>query len=358
MAERNGLDIDGVRVDYGSQTVLHDLTLHVPVGVPATGAASATALLGPSGCGKSTLIRAIAGLETLHTGRIRFDGQDVSRVPPHRRDFGVVFQTGQLFESQTVSRNIAYGLRARRWSRRDIAARVDELLTLTRLTVLRDRPATALSGGQAQRVALARALAPRPRLLLLDEPLSALDRRLRDELAAEIRDILQATGTPTVLVTHDHSEAAAMADRIAVMRDGGIVQVLPPDELWRRPRDPWVAEFLGCTAIVDADVRDGLATTRFGALPVDRADGPVQLGLRPESLRVVAASGADPAGVLAEVIRVVSLPTGFRLRVRLVGVGATDGAGECTEVDAVADGPVGARVRVGLDAERVAVIGG
>ncbi len=373
------LEIDSIRVGYGNDMVLDGLSWRA-----GTDGAVVTALLGPSGCGKSTLIRAVAGLEQLRGGAIRFDGDDLSRTPTHRRDFGVVFQDGQLFSGRSVATNVGYGLRMRRWRKDAIDERVDEMLRMVELSALRDRRVEELSGGQAQRVALARALAPRPRLLLLDEPLTALDRRLREDLAVEIGEIVRATATPTIVVTHDHVEAALLADEVSVMRAGEIVQTDAPTRLWQRPVDEWTARFLGCASIVDGHAVDGRVTLPIGdaelAVDLDVPDGPVQVGLRPESavasLAVIssavdssagdreapdtevvdteaidtAAAPADGAPAESAVVVASSmLPSGPRLRIRL---------GDC-EIPAVATEhlPVGAPVAVSLSADRLAVIG-
>lgn len=336
------LEISGLRVEYGDTVVLDGLDLTVGAeGAPVT------ALIGPSGCGKSTLVRAVAGLEPSAGGAVRIDGRDLSRTPPHRRDFGVVFQDGALLPGRSVASNVGYGLRARRWSRRAVTDRVAEMLDLVGLPDLGDRPVAQLSGGQAQRVALARALAPRPRLLLLDEPLSALDRRLRERLAVDIAEILHTTPTPTVLVTHDHTEAATIADRVAVMADGVVAQEGTPEAVWRRPATDEIARFIGCTTILDAPVEHGVARTVLG--PVDVAwagtGDRCRLGLRARS--VVVADG----GVRVRVEAVAALPEDRHLWVR-----TPDGE----RVAAVATVPVevGDKIAVALDAERVAVIGG
>jgi len=339
------LEISDLAVAYGGHTVIDGLSWQV-----GGSGSLVTAVLGPSGCGKSTLLRAVAGLEQPTRGVVRFDGQDLAGVEVHRRDFGVVFQDGQLFGGRSVASNIGYGLRMRRWSRRRIADRVTELLDVVGLPGFEKRSVDTLSGGQAQRVALARALAPHPRLLLLDEPLAALDRRLRDELAVEISEVVRAAGVPTVVVTHDHAEAATMADEIAVMRDGAMVQVATPSQLWRRPLDEWTAQFLGVTTVVDAQVRAGIADTVLGEIALDLPDGSRRLGLRPESVEVVGPAGTDdPGGSLATVVLVAELPAGPRVRIE-TAVG---------EIDAVADESVaiGDRVRIRLVPERVAVIG-
>ena len=212
----SGLLVEHVSVAYRRDTpVVRDADLHVTRG-------EVVALLGPSGCGKSTLLRAIAGLEPLATGRVAWDGDDLARVPPHKREFGLVFQDGQLFAHRNVAENIAYGLRVQRLDRHAREARVAELLELVGLPGFGARPVTELSGGQRQRVALARALAPKPRLLLLDEPLSALDRELRDRLALDLHALLRDTGTTAILVTHDEGEASTIASRVLRMRDGNI----------------------------------------------------------------------------------------------------------------------------------------
>ncbi|MFF8816595.1 ABC transporter ATP-binding protein [Leucobacter sp. NPDC015123] len=212
----SGLNVADVSVAYRrDEVVVRDATFGVPRG-------DVVALLGPSGCGKSTLLRAIAGLEPLTSGVVSWAGEDLVGVPPHRREFGLVFQDGQLFTHRSVGENIAYGLRVKRWPRADRDARVAELLELVGLGGFTNRPVTELSGGQRQRVALARALAPSPRLLLLDEPLSALDRELRDRLAVDLADLLRKTATTAILVTHDESEAETIADRVLRMSDGRV----------------------------------------------------------------------------------------------------------------------------------------
>ncbi|WP_425269047.1 ABC transporter ATP-binding protein [Gordonia lacunae] len=344
--DRTSLEVRDLTIAYGDDTVIDGLSWRL-----GGEGSLVTAILGPSGCGKSTLIRAIAGLESPVRGTVRFGGVDLAGVEVHRRDFGVVFQDGQLFGGRSVASNIGYGLRMRRWSRRAIAERVAEMLDVVGLTGYDRRLVDTLSGGQAQRVALARALAPRPRLLLLDEPLAALDRRMRDELAVEISEIVRAAGVPTMVVTHDHAEAATMADEIAVMRDGVMIQTDAPAGLWRRPVDEWTARFLGATTVVDAQVRSGVADTVLGEMPLDRPDGSRRLGLRPESVSIGPSSpGTDEdTGATATVMLVAELPAGPRVRID-TPVG---------EIDAVTDAAVavGDRVRMRLVPERVAVIG-
>ncbi|GAA2067015.1 ABC transporter ATP-binding protein [Williamsia deligens] len=340
------LEITGLRVTYGGVAVLDGLDLTV-----GSADAPVTALIGPSGCGKSTLVRAVAGLEPVDAGTIRVDGTDLAGVPTHRRDFGVVFQDGQLLPGRSVASNVGYGLRARRWSRSATATRVAEMLELVGLPGLGDRPVSQLSGGQAQRVALARALAPRPRLLLLDEPLSALDRRLRERLAVDIADILHTTATPAILVTHDHTEAAVIADRVAVMADGVVAQQGPPDVVWRRPATEEIARFVGCTTVLEAPVVDGVAQTPLGPVDVgwSGARPRCTLGLRARSV-IVEGEDHRQGGVSVRVESVATLPEDRHVWVRTV-----DGL----RVAAVADHPVaiGDDVTVEVDPARVAVVG-
>jgi thiamine transport system ATP-binding protein len=229
------LAVDGVSVAYGELLAVDGVSL-------ALGAGEVVAVLGASGCGKSSLLRAVAGLEPLAAGRVLWEGEDVSGVPAHRRGFVMMFQDGQLFPHLNVAGNVGYGLW--RLPRREREARVAELLELVGLPGYQRRPVSELSGGQAQRVALARSLAPRPRLLLLDEPLSALDRRLRRQLVGAIGEIVRSTGTPALYVTHDQDEAFALADRVGVMDAGRLLQVDSPQALLDDPASPEVAEFL------------------------------------------------------------------------------------------------------------------
>ncbi|GAA1728420.1 hypothetical protein GCM10009809_25000 [Isoptericola hypogeus] len=241
---RAGLAVRDAVVRYGASRRRQGAVAVDRVSLDVT-AGEIVALLGPSGCGKSSLLRAVAGLEPLAGGSVAFDGEDLAGVPVHRRGFGLLFQDGQLFPHRDVGRNVAYGLEAQGVPRAERAERVAELLDAVGLAGYAQRSVATLSGGQKQRVALARSLAPRPRLLLLDEPLSALDRRLRERLAVDVRETLRATGTTAVFVTHDHDEAFTVADRVAVMDAGRLLQVDAPDVLLRSPASERVAEFLG-----------------------------------------------------------------------------------------------------------------
>jgi thiamine transport system ATP-binding protein len=203
------------------------------------------AILGPSGCGKSTLLRVIAGLERPEQGGVRWDGVDITDTPVHLRDFGLMFQTFALFPHRTVGQNVAFGLEMRAIDDTERRRRVAEALTWVGMDGFADRRIDGLSGGEKQRVALARTLAPRPRLVMLDEPLGSLDRLIKDRLISDIADLLEETGTPAIYVTHDHDEARFIADRVALMRDGRIVQMGPWDELRNDPADEWVQRFLG-----------------------------------------------------------------------------------------------------------------
>src|SRR5262245_17461484 len=240
------LAVSDLTVRYGTLTAMSTVDLSVADG-------EVLALLGPSGCGKSTLLRAVAGLEQPADGVVRWDDRDLADVPVHRRGFGLVFQDGQLFPHRDVAGNVAFGLRMRRMPAADRRTRVAELLELVGLAGYERRRVTELSGGEQQRVALARALAPRPRLLLLEEPLSALDRALREQLAMDLAGVLRVAGATALVVTHDHDEAFTLADRVAVMRAGRIVQTGPPDEVWRLPADEGTARFLGCGLFLPAD---------------------------------------------------------------------------------------------------------
>ncbi len=326
------LELTDVTVRYGESVAVDDVSLDL-------GAGQVLAVLGPSGCGKSTLLRAVAGLEPLTAGSISYDGSDLAGVPTHKRGFALMFQDGQLFAHLTVARNVAYALRLRRTPSARVAARVGELLELVGLSGYDARLPGTLSGGERQRVALARALAVEPRLILLDEPLSALDATLRERLAGDLREILGAAGTTALLVTHDHEEAFALADRLAVMRGGRVVQSGAIAEVWREPVDEDTALFLGY-----ARVLRGEASARVLAaagLPPAPA-----VAVRRSAL-VVDAAGAIEGRV--ESARVT--PEQVRLRVEVDGLGV---------LDAVA--PLGSRVSPGdevalrVDVTRLAVL--
>jgi putrescine transport system ATP-binding protein len=238
---------ENVTKRFGRTTAVDDLTLDIFE-------REFFSLLGPSGCGKSTLLRLLAGFETPTEGRILLAGQDLTAVPPYRRPVNMMFQSYALFPHLTVARNIAFGLRQDRLPKPEIAARVQEMLRLVQLDGLGDRYPEQLSGGQRQRVALARALAKRPKVLLLDEPLAALDKKLREETQFELMDLQVRLGTTFLVVTHDQEEAMAMADRIAVMDRGRLAQVATPGEIYEQPRTRFIAEFVGEVNILEGTV--------------------------------------------------------------------------------------------------------
>jgi iron(III) transport system ATP-binding protein len=267
-------------------------------------------LLGPSGCGKTTLLRIVAGLETQTSGRILQNGRDVSWLPASQRDYGIVFQSYALFPNLTVAENVAYGLVNRRTPRAQAAARVAELLTLVGLPGAADKYPNQLSGGQQQRIALARALATAPRLLLLDEPLSALDALERIRLRGEIRRLQQQLGVTTILVTHDQEEALSMADRVVVMNHGVIEQVGTPNEVYEFPATPFVADFVGKVNVLPATALGG-GRFRAGELELQCRDAghfaageAVRLYLRPEDRSAGAALVNAPHRIRGEVRRI------------------------------------------------------
>ena len=279
-ATAEGLEVSDLSVAYDGPPVLTHVSLEVTAG-------EIVALLGPSGCGKTTLLRTIAGLERQQAGTVRLGDRildDGTRfVPPERRRIGMVFQDGALFPHLDVGQNVAYGLpRAERRS-----SRVADTLELVGLADMVDRMPGSLSGGQQQRVALARALAPRPGVLLLDEPFSSLDTSLRVQVRNEIHHLLLELGVTTVFVTHDQEEAFVLGDRVAVLNDGRLAQVGTPDELYRHPVDRWVATFVGDANLIPVASAVGTCRTVVGDVPVvGEVDGPAELLLRPEDIRV------------------------------------------------------------------------
>jgi iron(III) transport system ATP-binding protein len=313
------LRIEGLTKRFGGFTALADLSLEIFE-------REFVCFLGPSGCGKTTFLRAIAGLDVQSSGRIEQSGRDISALPPTERDFGIVFQSYALFPNLTVARNVAYGLENRRARRAEIEARVRELLDLVGLADQGHKYPAQLSGGQQQRVALARALAPSPGLLLLDEPLSALDAKVRVRLRQEVRALQRRLGVTTIMVTHDQEEALTMADRIVVMDQGAIEQVGTPVEIYREPRTRFVADFIGTMNFLNGRVagpdRVQLAGIEIGLpQPVDGlAPGdPVTLAVRPEDLLVQDATGGAPNTVAAKVEAIEFLGSFVRAELRLGG---------------------------------------
>jgi putative spermidine/putrescine transport system ATP-binding protein len=261
-------------------------------------------LLGPSGCGKTTMLRIIAGLEQPDAGgKVLFDGRDMTAVPIERRNVGMVFQSYALFPNMTVSENIGYGLKIRGVPAKERAERVAELVALTNISGLENRRIDQLSGGQRQRVALARAVAIRPGILLLDEPLTALDAALRDRLRGELNRLLRALGITTIYVTHDQSEAMELGDRVVVMQKGAIAQIGSPREIYFTPQGRFVAEFIGAANIVEAAIENGHLVLPGGRLPVQcDADMPAAVAMiRPETIRVTVAGDAPLSGTIDSV---------------------------------------------------------
>ena len=236
--------VNGATVTFGRVTALDGIDLEVATG-------EVVAILGPSGCGKSTLLRAVAGLQPLDAGEVCWDGEDLEGLPVHRRDFGLMFQEHALFSHRDVAANVAFGLRMQKMDAASRRQRVRAVLALVGLSGFEERQIATLSGGEAQRVALARSLAPEPRLLMLDEPLGSLDRPRRDELTEELRSLLRSVGVTVLHVTHDHDEAFAVADRVAVMQSGRITRIGTPADIWHDPRWAEVARFLGHPNVVD-----------------------------------------------------------------------------------------------------------
>ena len=261
-------------------------------------------LLGPSGCGKTTMLRIIAGLELPDTGgKVLFDGKDMTSVPIERRNVGMVFQSYALFPNMSVSDNIGYGLKIRGVPNEERAARVAELVALTNISGLENRRIDQLSGGQRQRVALARAVAIRPGILLLDEPLTALDAALRDRLRGELNRLLRALGITTIYVTHDQSEAMELGDRIVVMQKGTIAQIGSPREIYFAPKNRFVAEFIGAANIIEAPIEGGQLVLPGGRQPIggDATASAAVAMIRPETIRVVEAGSAPLSGLIDSV---------------------------------------------------------
>jgi iron(III) transport system ATP-binding protein len=279
------LRIDHLTKRFGEFTALRDVSLEVLKG-------EFVCFLGPSGCGKTTLLRAIAGLDIQTEGRVVQDGCDISGLPPNERDFGIVFQSYALFPNLSISKNVAYGLQNRRMRREAVEARVTELLNLVGLADQADKYPAQLSGGQQQRVALARALAPSPGLILLDEPLSALDAKVRLHLRHEIKQLQRELGVTTIMVTHDQEEALTMADRIVVMNHGVIEQVGTPEEIYRDPASTFVADFIGAMNFLPGKVlAEGRVLCAEAEMACDTGalvqGEEITLALRPEEVAIV-----------------------------------------------------------------------
>jgi spermidine/putrescine ABC transporter ATP-binding subunit len=299
------LDINGVSRAFGDVVALDDVSLTIAEN-------EFFALLGPSGCGKTTLLRSIAGFESPDDGSIRLGGEDLLGLPPNRRPVNLMFQSYALFPHMSVAKNVAYGLERERMAKDEVRRRVDEVLETVGLASLAKRRPAQLSGGQRQRVALARAIVKRPRLLLLDEPLSALDRKVRAEMQLELKRLQHEVGITFVVVTHDQEEAMSMADRIAVLDGGRVQQVAGPVELYRHPANLFVAGFIGTSNLVAGRLDGATFRSAVGVLPVsgeqaaDGSDAPTYLVVRPEDVRI----GDPGTGVLDGVVADVTFQGG------------------------------------------------
>jgi len=283
------LQIEGVTKRYGDLTALDNVSLDVADG-------EFLVLLGPSGCGKTTTLRIVAGFIEATTGSVRLDGKDVTTLPPWKRNAGLVFQSYALFPHLTVNQNVAFGLEMRKVPKDEMPAKIAEALRLVRLDHLGDRLPRQLSGGQQQRVALARALVFRPDILLLDEPLSNLDAKLRHEVRVEIRELQRKLGLTTVMVTHDQEEALTMADRLVVMSEGRICQVGTQHDLYERPANRFVADFVGRSNFIEGRIETGGRFVSAGGLAIacgDGSAGKATLALRPERVVLVNAGAAQ-----------------------------------------------------------------
>ena len=328
------LEVTGVTLDYGTHRALDRVDLSV-------GAGEVAALLGPSGSGKTSLLRVIAGLEKPGAGAVRLGGRDITGLEAHERRLGLMFQDYALFPHLTVAENTVFGLRMQGKSRAAARRRVMEVLSWMDMEGMADRGVDTLSGGEQQRVALARALAPEPSLLMLDEPVGALDRALRSRLVPELSRLLRRLGVSAVYVTHDQDEAFAIADRVAVLHRGRIRQVDTPERLWMRPATEFVARFLGYENFADLEVRAGAASSSWGSFECGLPDGRYRSAIRPDG------ASLDPSGALAGTVEAASFAAGqTRLEVSC--------RGRPLVVNAPGTGPpVGAAVRVGVDPEAV-----
>jgi putative spermidine/putrescine transport system ATP-binding protein len=308
--------LEGLSRHYGPVVALDHLDLTLQPG-------ELVALLGPSGCGKTTTLRLLAGLEDADTGQITVAGKDITRVSAAKRDMGMVFQAYSLFPHMTVRQNVAFGLRLRKVGTAQRDKRAIEMLDLVGLTTQADRYPHQISGGQQQRVALARALAIEPQVLLLDEPLSALDAKVRAQLRDEIRRIQLDVGITTLFVTHDQEEALAIADRVGVMREGRLEQLAPPTEVYSRPATSFVAEFVGLSNRLAGEVRGGEVIVRGCKLPLverDTPDGQVVALIRPEAVSLASRapdSGSGSGPLTGTVIAITFLGATSRVTVDL-----------------------------------------
>jgi len=348
-ASRAGVEVrlEDLRRRYGGVTALDGLSLTLASG-------ELVALLGPSGCGKTTALRLLAGLEEADSGRVVIAGEDVTGLPANRRDVGMVFQAYSLFPHMTAWQNVAFGLQMRKVGPSERRSRAGEMLELVGLSGFADRYAHQLSGGQQQRVALARALAIKPKVLLLDEPLSALDAKVRGRLRDEIRRVQLEIGITTLFVTHDQEEALAIADRVGVMHAGRLEQLGPPTVVYSRPATPFVASFVGLTNRLAGVVRGGEVEVRGTRMPLvqrDAQDGPTVALVRPEAVTVIGDAEGASGPLVGTVIATAFLGATSRVTVDLGDVTvlaqlATSDAGAV---------PAGTRVRLALRPDPVLI---
>jgi ABC-type Fe3+/spermidine/putrescine transport system ATPase subunit len=285
------LSIRNIAKSFGQNPVLRNISLDIAQGEFLT-------ILGESGSGKTTLLRIIAGFENATAGEILMDGQRLDSLPPYRRKVNTVFQHYALFPHLTVEQNVGYGLRVANIGKAEISTRVEQALAMVKMSDYASAKPLKISGGQQQRVALARALVNRPRLLLLDEPLSALDANLRRQMQVELKSLQREIGISFVFVTHDQEEAMVMSDRIALLRLGELEQVASPREIYNHPATAYTAQFIGHTNLLHGKVESGMVRCGSFEWPAHLPDGPVLFSLRPESIRVVLAGQSSPANVL------------------------------------------------------------
>ena len=311
------LKLQNVTKQFGDLIAVKSVSLDIPEG-------ELICFLGPSGCGKTTLLRLVAGLEILDGGDIFLNGQDLTQIPDRDRNFGMVFQSYSLFPNMTIGKNVAYGLECRKWNKKRIEDRVAEMLALVHLEDQRGKYPDQLSGGQQQRVALARALAPEPYVLLLDEPLSALDAKVRAVLRLEIRRLQQTLGITTIMVTHDQEEALTMADRVVVMNEGAIEQVGGPVDVYGDPATSFVADFIGTMNFLNATVGDEkvirLAGSNLscGHWHVDALTGEhVRLAIRPEDVHIQTEGSNDDNTIEAKIEWIEFLGSTYRIDLTL-----------------------------------------
>ena len=349
IAGRGGVEVrlEDLRRSYAGVTALDGLSLTLAPG-------EMVALLGPSGCGKTTAMRLVAGLEEANSGRVMFGGNDVTGLPASKRDVGMVFQAYSLFPHMTAEQNITFGLSLHKVGAVERKRRAGETLELVGLSAIANRYAHQLSGGQQQRVALARALAIRPTVLLLDEPLSALDAKVRYRLRDEIRRVQLEAGVTTLFVTHDQEEALAIADRVGVMQAGRLEQLGSPTEIYTRPATPFVAEFVGLTNRIPGIVKFGQVEVRGTQLPLVQQDVPTGAGIalvRPEAVSLASENDSVPGPLIGTVIAVAFLGATSRVTVDL---GDMTVLAQLPTAQAAAH-PAGTRVRLSIRPDPVLI---